>query len=43
MVSTAGMGYTYITRKNRRSAPDRPMLCKFDPAVRRRVEYEESR
>jgi len=43
MVSTAGTGHTYVTRKNRRNTPDRLVLRKFDPVVRRHVEYRESR
>lgn len=41
--STAGTGYTYVTRKNRRNNPDRMVLRKFDPIVRRHVEFKESR
>ena len=41
--STAGTGYTYVTRKNRRSDPDRLTLKKFDPMVRRHVEFREER
>ena len=36
-------GHTYVTRKNRRNTPDRLVLRKFDPVVRRHVEYKESR
>ena len=43
MVSTAGTGYTYVTRKNRRNTPDRLVLRKFDPVVRRHAEFKESR
>ena len=43
MVSAAGTGHTYVTRKNRRNTPDRLVLRKFDPVVRRHVEYKESR
>jgi len=43
MVSTAGTGHTYVTRKNRRNTPDRLVLRKFDPVVRRHVEFKESR
>ena len=43
MVSIAGTGHTYVTRKNRRNTPDRLVLRKFDPVVRRHVEYKESR
>ena len=41
--STAGTGYTYFTRKNRRSDPDRLTLKKYDPVVRRHVEFREER
>ncbi|MDT4998493.1 MAG: large subunit ribosomal protein [Mycobacterium sp.] len=41
--STAGTGYTYITRNNRRNDPDRLTLRKYDPVVRRHVEFREER
>lgn len=41
--STAGTGYTYVTRKNRRNDPDRMVLRKFDPVARRHVEFREER
>lgn len=41
--STAGTGYTYVTRKNRRNNPDRLTLRKYDPVVRRYVEFREER
>ena len=41
--STAGTGYTYVTRKNRRNNPDRIVLKKFDPVVRKHVEFREER
>ncbi|UBS51234.1 50S ribosomal protein L33 [Cutibacterium acnes subsp. acnes] len=41
--STAGTGYTYVTRKNRRNTPDLLVLKKFDPIVRRHVEFKEAR
>ncbi|MCP3800259.1 50S ribosomal protein L33 [Allokutzneria sp. A3M-2-11 16] len=41
--STAGTGYTYVTRKNRRNDPDRMRLTKYDPIVRRHVEFKEER
>jgi large subunit ribosomal protein L33 len=43
MRSTAGTGYTYVTRKNRRNNPDRLVLMKFDPVIRRHVEFREDR
>jgi large subunit ribosomal protein L33 len=41
--STAGTGYTYVTRKNRRKDPDRLTLKKYDPVVRRHVDFGEER
>jgi large subunit ribosomal protein L33 len=41
--STAGTGYTYVTRKNRRNDPERMSLRKFDPVIRAHVEFKESR
>jgi large subunit ribosomal protein L33 len=41
--STAGTGYTYVTRKNRRNDPDRMVIRKFDPVVRQHVEFREER
>jgi large subunit ribosomal protein L33 len=43
MRSTAGTGFTYVTRKNRRNDPDRLVLRKFDPVVRRHVDFREER
>lgn len=41
--STAGTGYTYVTRKNKRNNPDRITLRKFDPVARKHVEFRESK
>ena len=41
--STAGTGYTYVTRKNRRNYPDRLTIKKYDPVVRKHVEFREER
>ena len=41
--STAGTGYTYITRKNRRNDPDRIVLRKYDPVIRKHVDFREER
>ena len=43
MRSTAGTGYTYVTKKNRRNDPDRITLKKYDPVVRKHVEFREER
>lgn len=41
--STAGTGYTYVTRKNKRNNPDRMTLKKYDPVIRKHVEFREER
>ncbi|WP_238997967.1 50S ribosomal protein L33 [Nocardioides limicola] len=41
--STAGTGYTYVTKKNRRNDPDRMELRKFDPVIRQHVMFKEER
>lgn len=41
--STAGTGFTYTTRKNRRNDPDRIVVRKYDPVVRQHVEFREAR
>jgi large subunit ribosomal protein L33 len=41
--STAGTGYTYVTKKNRRNDPDRLVLRKYDPKIRTHVDFREER
>ncbi|KAA8828745.1 50S ribosomal protein L33 [Bifidobacterium tissieri] len=41
--SIAGTGFTYTTRKNRRNTPDRLELLKYDPIVKRKVVFRETR
>lgn len=41
--SSEGTGYGYVTRKNRRNTPDRLVLRKYDPVVRRHVDFREER
>ena len=43
MRSTAGTGYTYVTRKNRRNDPDRLVLKNYVPVVRKHVDFREER
>lgn len=43
MVSSAGTGHYYTTTKNKRSTPDKLVMKKFDPVVRKHVEYKESK
>ncbi|GAA1085310.1 MULTISPECIES: 50S ribosomal protein L33 [Kitasatospora] len=41
--STAGTGFTYVTRKSRRNDPDRLVLRKYDPVAREHVAFREER
>ncbi len=43
MVSTAGTGYFYTTTKNKRTMPQKLVLKKYDPVVRKHVEFKESK
>ena len=41
--STAGTGFTDVTKKNRRNNPDRLVLKKYDPVIRKHVDFREER
>ena len=41
--STAGTGFTYVTKKNRRNTPDRVELAKFCPRCRKHTPHRETR
>ncbi|TDW81135.1 MULTISPECIES: 50S ribosomal protein L33 [Kribbella] len=41
--STAGTGFTYVTRKNRRNNPDRLVIRKYDPKLRHHTDFREER
>lgn len=41
--STAGTGYTYVTRKNTRTTPGALVLRKYDPIARHIVEFTEKK
>ncbi|MEK7991340.1 MAG: 50S ribosomal protein L33 [Thiotrichaceae bacterium] len=43
LVSTAGTGHFYTTTKNKRSTPDKLVLKKYDPTIRKHVEYKEAK
>ena len=43
MKSTAGTGYTYVTKKNRRNDPDRIELKKFCPRCKKSTVHREAR
>jgi large subunit ribosomal protein L33 len=43
LVSSAGTGYTYYTSKNKRTTPEKLKLKKYDPVVRKHVEFVEGK
>ncbi len=43
LVSTAGTGYFYTTKKNKRKTPDKLRLKKYDPVARKHVEFVEKK
>jgi large subunit ribosomal protein L33 len=42
LVSSAGTGHFYTTDKNKRNTPEKMVFKKYDPVVRKHVEYKES-
>ncbi|MEZ5673617.1 MAG: 50S ribosomal protein L33 [Thiotrichaceae bacterium] len=43
LVSSAGTGHFYTTTKNKRTHPDKLSFKKYDPVVRKHVEYKEAK
>jgi large subunit ribosomal protein L33 len=43
LVSTAGTGHYYVTRKNSRTQTDKMKKKKYAPIARKHVEYSESK
>jgi large subunit ribosomal protein L33 len=43
LVSTAGTGHFYTTSKNPKTKTDKILIKKFDPKIRKHVEYKESK
>lgn len=43
LVSSAGTGYFKTTTKNKTNSPNKLVLMKFDPRVRKKVEFKESK
>ena len=41
--STAGTGHFYTTDKNKRNMPEKMVIKKKDPVVRKHVEYKEAK
>jgi large subunit ribosomal protein L33 len=43
MVSTAGTGYFYVTKKNPRTSTEKLEMRKYDPRARKHVVFKESK
>jgi large subunit ribosomal protein L33 len=43
LVSTAGTGHFYTTSKNPKTKSEKLLIKKFDPKIRKHVEYKESK
>jgi len=43
LVSTAGTGFYYVTKKNPRTLTEKMVLKKYDPVVRKHVEFKEAK
>ena len=41
--STADTGFFYVTKKNPRTKPEKLVLKKYDPVVRKHVEFKEGK
>jgi large subunit ribosomal protein L33 len=43
LVSSADTGYFYVTKKNARTKTDKLSFKKYDPVVRKHVEFKETK
>lgn len=43
LVSTADTGFYYVTKKNARTMTEKMVLRKYDPVVRKHVEFKEAK
>ena len=43
LVSTAGTGHYYTTTKNKKNTPEKLVLKKYDPVIRKHVDYKEAK
>jgi len=43
LVSSADTGYYYVTKKNSRTSTEKLVMRKYDPIVRKHVEFKESK
>jgi large subunit ribosomal protein L33 len=43
LVSTAGTGFYYVTKKNTRTLTEKLSMKKYDPVARKHVEFKEAK
>ncbi len=43
LVSTADTGYYYVTKKNPRAQTEKMSLKKYDPVIRKHVDFKEGK
>lgn len=43
LLSTAGTGYFYVTKKNPRNTTDKMAFKKYDPVARKHVAFKETK
>jgi len=43
LISTAGTGFFYVTKKNPRTRTEKLVFKKYDPVVRKHVEFKETK
>ncbi|OJG00245.1 50S ribosomal protein L33 [Pararhizobium antarcticum] len=43
LLSTADTGFFYVTTKNSRTKTDKMAMTKYDPVVRKHVEFKETK
>lgn len=43
LVSTAGTGFYYVTKKNPRNTTEKMSFRKYDPVVRKHVDFREAK
>ena len=43
LVSTADTGFFYVTKKNPRTQTEKMVMKKYDPRVRKHVEFKETK
>jgi len=43
LLSTAGTGFYYVTKKNPRNQTEKMVMRKYDPVARKHVEFKEAK